>query len=96
VTLEGLEKDTLVRQTVSTFPLGESPSEKVFEYRSLNRATSCFEAGAFSQGSMQWSPFAEFGAELGLVAGDLSRIDSDPRPDPRSSLSAPKHELDGA
>jgi hypothetical protein len=70
VTLEGLENDTLVRQTVSTFPLGESPSEKVFEYRSLNRATLCFETGAFSQGSMQWSPFAEFGAELGLVAGD--------------------------
>jgi hypothetical protein len=70
VSLEGLENNTLVRQTVRTSPSHQPPSEKVFEYRSLNRATLCFETGAFSQGSMQWSPLAEFGGELGLKAGD--------------------------
>jgi hypothetical protein len=70
VSLEGLENNSLVRQTVSTFPPNQSPNKKVFEYRSLNRATLCFETGAFSQGSIQWSPFAEFGGELGLIAGD--------------------------
>ena len=29
-----------------------------------------FENGAFSQGSIQFGPFSEFGAELGLIAGD--------------------------
>jgi hypothetical protein len=41
--------------------------DQVLEYRSLNRSILLFENGAFSQGSIQWGPAAEFGAELGLI-----------------------------
>ena len=38
---------------------------------SLAKSGNCifFENGAFSQGSIQWGPFSEFGAELGFIAG---------------------------
>lgn len=37
------------------------------EYRSLARSVLFFENGAFSQGSTQFAPLAEFGAELGFI-----------------------------
>jgi hypothetical protein len=36
----------------------------------LNRGILFFENGAFSQGSLHWGPFSEFGAEFGLIEGD--------------------------
>ncbi len=70
VSLEGLDENRRIRQVVRLSPVNaEPPPEKVFEYSSLNRSTLFFDSGAFSQGSMQWAPFAEFGAELGLIAG---------------------------
>ncbi|HEY9884206.1 MAG TPA: DUF3598 family protein, partial [Thermosynechococcaceae cyanobacterium] len=81
VSLEGLNDNQTVRQTIqryaSVVEAGSKPlqagalvDEKVLEYSSLGRGVLFFEDGAFSQGSMQFAPFSEFGAELGLIAGD--------------------------
>jgi len=72
VTLEGLNQKQTVRQVVRHFSAetGEVTREKILEYSSLSRSTLVFEGGAFSQGSMQFGPFSEFGAELGFIQGD--------------------------
>lgn len=70
VSLEGLNDNQTIHQIVRRCPPNEPPQEKIFEYSSLSRGVLCFENGAFSQGSMQWGPFSEFGAELGLIEGD--------------------------
>lgn len=71
VTLEGLNDNRTIRQTIQQFSLaGEAIYNRVLEYSSLNRSTLFFENGAFSQGSIQYGPFAEFGAELGLIEGE--------------------------
>ncbi|WP_263971180.1 DUF3598 family protein [Leptolyngbya sp. PCC 6406] len=57
-----------MRQEIHKQPPGQPPTERVLEYASLNRSILFFEGGAFSQGSIQWGPFSEFGAELGLIA----------------------------
>lgn len=59
-----------MRQEIYRYPPGEPAQTTVLEYRSLSRSTLFFENGAFSQGAVQWGPFSEFGAELGLIAGD--------------------------
>ncbi|MEL7071153.1 MAG: DUF3598 family protein [Cyanobacteria bacterium J06581_3] len=64
------EDGKAMHQEVRRYPTSGSPQIQVLDYRSLNRATLFFEGGAFSQGSMQWGPFSEFGAELGLIVGD--------------------------
>jgi hypothetical protein len=72
VTLEGVNDHQTVRQTIQHFSqaTGEVVQEKVLEYSSLNRGVLFFENGAFSQGSIQYGPFSEFGAELGFINGD--------------------------
>lgn len=72
ITLEGLNDNQTVRQTIQHFSptTGEVVQNKVLEYSSLNRSILFFENGAFSQGSIQFGPFAEFGAELGFINGD--------------------------
>ncbi|NJN58176.1 MAG: DUF3598 family protein [Leptolyngbyaceae cyanobacterium SL_5_9] len=72
VTLEGLNQNQTVRQVVRHFSAetGEVVQEKVLEYSSLSRSTLFFEEGAFSQGSIQFAPFSQFGAELGFIQGD--------------------------
>ena len=62
--------DQAMRQEIHRYPPGEAEQTKVLDYRSLSRSTLFFEDGAFSQGSTQWGPFSEFGAELGLIAGE--------------------------
>lgn len=64
------DNDQAMRQEIHRYPPGESTQTTVLEYCSLSRSTLFFENGAFSQGAMQWGPFSEFGAELGLIAGD--------------------------
>ncbi len=59
-----------MRQEIRRFPPGAPAQTQVLEYRTLSRSTLFFENGAFSQGSTQWGPFSEFGAELGLINGD--------------------------
>lgn len=68
VSFEGLDHNQTMRQTVRR--LGSVPEDKVLEYSTLGRGILLFENGAFSQGSIQFGPFSEFGAELGLIAGD--------------------------
>ncbi|MGA9378547.1 MAG: DUF3598 family protein [Phormidium sp.] len=70
VDLAGLNNNQVIRQKILRFsPTGEV-SEKVLEYSSLGRSVLFFDNGAFSQGSMQFAPFSEFGAELGLIDGE--------------------------
>lgn len=64
------EGDQAMRQEIHRYPSGEAEQTTVLEYRSLSRTTLFFEDGAFSQGSTQWGPFSDFGAELGLMAGE--------------------------
>ncbi|TAF12201.1 MAG: DUF3598 family protein [Nostocales cyanobacterium] len=40
------------------------------EYRTLGRQNIFFDTGAFSKGTLQLAPFAEFGAEYGFVDDD--------------------------
>lgn len=72
LTLEGLENNQLVHFRLRRFePSGytEPPvSDYSQEYRSLGRQIIFFETGAFSKGSLQLAPFAEFGAEYGFVS----------------------------
>ena len=72
VTLEGLNDNQTVRQTIQFFSLDRQTQtqEKVLEYSNLSRSVLVHESGAFSQGSMQYGPFSTFGAELGLKQGD--------------------------
>lgn len=71
VTLTGHDHQQTIRQTVEYFSAtGELTQRKELEYSSLNRSTLVFPDGAFSQGSMQFSPFGDFGAEFGFLGGD--------------------------
>ncbi|MCA1994014.1 MAG: DUF3598 family protein [Coleofasciculus sp. S288] len=70
VSLEGLNNNQTIRQTIRRFQENGGVDEKVLEYSSLNRSTLFLENGAFSQGSIQWAPFSDFGAELGLIEGN--------------------------
>jgi Domain of unknown function (DUF3598) len=73
LTLEGLEDNQLVRFRVRRFTndFSEQPIvDNIQEYRSLGKQAVFFDTGAFSKGSLQVAPFAEFGAEYGFVAVD--------------------------
>jgi hypothetical protein len=69
VSLEGLNNNQTIRQIIRRFSPDQPVNETVLEYSSLNRSILFFENGAFSQGSIQWAPFSDFGAELGLIDG---------------------------
>ncbi|WP_309728566.1 DUF3598 family protein [Chamaesiphon sp. OTE_75_metabat_556] len=71
LTLAGLEDNQLVKFRLRRFAnnTDEPPtSDRVQEYRSLGRQAVFFDTGAFSKGSLQVAPFAEFGAEYGFVS----------------------------
>ena len=70
VSLQGLDNNQTMRQIIRRFQPNQQVEEKVIEYSSLGRGVLFFENGAFSHGSIQLGPFSEFGAELGLIAGD--------------------------
>ncbi len=69
VTLAAQDGGDKMRQEIRKWPSGQPTQETVLEYRSLGRGVLFCEDGAFSQGSIQWSPVSEFGAELGLIHG---------------------------
>jgi hypothetical protein len=72
VSLVGLDDCQKIRQTVQV-----GDRVKVLEYSHLARSTLVLPNGAFSQGSMQYTPVGEFGAELGLIhppAGQRLRL----------------------
>jgi hypothetical protein len=66
-TLTGLNNNQTIKQTIKRFLPNQEIDEKVLEYSTLSRGILLFDNGAFSFGSMQWGPFSEFGAELGLI-----------------------------
>lgn len=67
VQIEALAGNT-VRQTNRYYhPDNSLKSEKEYIITSLSQGLLFFENGAFSQGSMQLAPFAEFGGEFGLI-----------------------------
>ena len=70
VHLEGINGNRTVNLTLRRFPPQQPPQVTLFEFTSLNRSTLFFENGAFCQGSMQWSPLSQFGAEFGFICGD--------------------------
>ncbi len=70
VSFTGLNDNQTMRQIVCLKPANQPESEKVLEYSSLGRHILMFENGAFSLGTIQFAPFSEFGAELGLIHGD--------------------------
>lgn len=49
---------------------GKLSQTKAWDYSSLSRSVLFFDNGAFSQGSTQYGPYGDFGAEFGLIAGD--------------------------
>jgi Domain of unknown function (DUF3598) len=63
LTLEGLDNNQSARLTLQR----EGLKDLVLEFSTLSRSTLFFENGAFSQGTIQFAPFAEFGAEFGLI-----------------------------
>lgn len=67
--LAGLNNNQTIRQIIRRTPAGQPTNEMVLEYSTLARSVLFHETGAFSQGSIQWGPFSEFGAELGLISG---------------------------
>lgn len=70
VSLAGLNHHQTIRQIIRRCPPNQPVEEKVLEYSSLGRGVLFFDNGAFSQGSIQFSPFSTFGAELGLIDRD--------------------------
>ncbi|MDX2239500.1 MAG: DUF3598 family protein [Leptolyngbyaceae cyanobacterium bins.302] len=77
VALEGLNQNQTIRQTIRR--LTTPPEETVLEYSSLGRGVLFLETGAFSQGSIQFGPFSEFGAELGLIETGATNLAGDRR-----------------
>jgi hypothetical protein len=70
VSLEGRDNNTRIHQIVRYLPPNQPPKETAFDYTSLNRNILFIDNGAFSQGSLFWSPWSQCGAELGLINGD--------------------------
>uniref|UniRef100_B8HWG0 Uncharacterized protein n=1 Tax=Cyanothece sp. (strain PCC 7425 / ATCC 29141) TaxID=395961 RepID=B8HWG0_CYAP4 len=70
VNLDGLDHNQRVRFRLRRFAQGyaEPPTQDYTqEYSSIGRQNIFFDTGAFSKGSLQLAPFAEFGAEYGFV-----------------------------
>ena len=72
VTLEGRQDDRAVHQVVHYMPKDRPTRDVEIDYTatSLSRSILFFEDGTFCYGSMQWSPYSQFGAELGIREGD--------------------------
>jgi Domain of unknown function (DUF3598) len=64
LTLETLD-DT--QSTVRLTLLREGKNDMVLEFSTLSRSLLFFENGAFCQGTMQFSPYSEFGAEFCFI-----------------------------
>ncbi len=70
VSLAALNNQQTIQQRNEYFAEnGELAQAKEWEYSSLSRSVLFFENGAFSQGSTQYAPYGDFGAEFGFIAG---------------------------
>ncbi|AFY62555.1 DUF3598 family protein [Synechococcus sp. PCC 6312] len=71
VTLTPSPDQQTIRQENQYFDTqGQLSQTKAWEYSSLSRSVLFFDNGAFSQGSTQFGPYGDFGAEFGLIAGE--------------------------
>ena len=70
LSLVGFNDNKNVTLTLKRYPIGQTPKELVINFAYLNRSILFFENGAFSQGSMQWSPLGDFGGEFGLISNN--------------------------
>jgi hypothetical protein len=74
LSLEASENDTLVKFRLRRYSSRDYTTEPISdnsqEYRTIGRQNVFFDTGAFSKGTIQVSPFTEFGAEYGFVAAD--------------------------
>lgn len=74
VTLTPSPEQQTIRQENQYFDdQGKLSQERAWEYSSLSRSVLFFDSGAFSQGSTQYGPYGDFGAEFGLIAADRRR-----------------------
>jgi hypothetical protein len=64
LTLEKLENSENARLTLQR----EGLQDLVLDFSSFSKSVLFFENGAFSQGSMQFSPISDFGAEFSLIS----------------------------
>ena len=67
LSLEGLDNNQKVRLTLRYLKPEYAGKERVLEYTSVGGGLMFFENGAFSQGSIQWAPYTQCGAELALI-----------------------------
>ncbi|MEM9213679.1 MAG: DUF3598 family protein [Cyanobacteria bacterium P01_F01_bin.150] len=60
-----------IRLVLTRSPVDGPANEMVrsFSYPGPGDKVPFFETGAFTQGSLQWAPFGQFGAELALTSG---------------------------
>lgn len=74
LTLEGHENNQMVRFRLRRYGTGcytDPPTQDYSQdYTNLARQNIFFETGAFSKGTLQLAPYAEFGAEYGFVHQD--------------------------
>ncbi len=68
--LEQVNDNQTVRLTLRRFPPNQPVKEQLLEFTNIGRNIMFCDGGAFSQGSMQWAPFSQFGAELALIEGN--------------------------
>lgn len=62
--------DTSARFEITRYPQDTEPQQQSSNFSSINRSSIFFEDGSFSKGSMQLSPFSEFGVELSVTQPD--------------------------
>jgi hypothetical protein len=67
IQIEALGENTVRQINRYYHPDHSLKSEQEYMIASLSQGLLFFENGAFSQGSMQLAPFAEFGGEFGLI-----------------------------
>jgi hypothetical protein len=64
--------EKVVDLLLKRFPVGAAPQEIAlqFHYPGPGPKIPFFESGCFSQGSLQWSTWGQFGSEFALIEGD--------------------------
>ncbi|MGB3788799.1 MAG: DUF3598 family protein [Phormidesmis sp.] len=72
LTLQETEPDKTMQLTLKRTPPGETTEVTTRSFSAPGPAPYVyfFESGAFTQGSAQWTAFAQFGAEMCLTVGD--------------------------
>ncbi|NEP60226.1 MAG: DUF3598 family protein [Symploca sp. SIO2G7] len=67
--LEEVNDHQTVRLTLRRFPPNQPVKEQILEFTDVDQNIMFCETGAFSQGSIEWTPFSQFGTELALIEG---------------------------